>query len=96
MNSVLPNMTMECSLGNEPDPPPEFYFFVNGMLLPNSTDSVTDMLQMQISNDNILQLNETAILSLFNMDTESIIVTCIVSNTFGIAYASTTITICGM
>ena len=91
MDSVLPNMIMECSLGNEPDPPPEFIFTVERIQLSNSTE----MLQMQMSNDSILQLNETAVLSLFNMDTKSIIVTCVVSNIFGNAHTNTTITICG-
>ena len=53
------------------------------------------MLQTQMSNDSILQLNETALLSLFDLDTESITVTCEVSNTFGVAGINTTITICG-
>ena len=96
MGSVLPNMIMECSLGNKPDPPPEFAFTVERNLLPSSTDSATEMLQMQMSNDSILQLNETTVLSLFNVDTKFIIVTCVVSNTFGSANTSTTITICGM
>ena len=93
MGSVLPNMIMECSLGNEPDPPPEFTFTVE-RVLSNSTEMLQIMRQM--SNDSILQLNETTVLSLFNVDTKSIIVTCVVSNTFGSAYTNTTITICGM
>ena len=93
MDSVLPNVTLECSLGNTPDPPPHFSFTVERILVSNDADS--EMLQMQMSNDNILQLNETALLSLFDLDTKTITVTCEVSNTFGVAGISTTITICG-
>lgn len=90
MDSVLPDMILECLLGNEPDPNPDFTFTVE-RILSNSTE----MLQMQMSKDGILQLNESTILSLFNMDTVSINVTCTVSNAFGSDNAITTITVCG-
>ena len=92
MDSLLPNITLECLLGNEPDPLPVFIFTVERILASNSTE----MLQMQMSNESILQLNETVLLSLFNLDTKSISVTCVVSNIFGNAYNTTNITICGM
>ena len=93
MYSLPPNMSVECSLGNEPDPLPEFTFTVE--LLSNSTNSSTEILQMQISADSILQLNETALLSLFKVDTAFVMITCIVSNSYGSDHAITIITICG-
>ena len=93
VDSILPDMTLECSLSNIPDPPPNFSFTVERILVSNNLDS--EMLQMQMSNESILQLNETALLSLFDLDTKSITVTCEVSNTFGVAGINTIITICG-
>ena len=86
MDTVLPIMTMECSLGNDPDPLPEFSFTVERMLSNNS----------QMSNDGILQLNRATLLSLFNMDTMFITVTCTVSNLFGSTNSTTVITVCGI
>ena len=86
-------MSVECSLGNQPDPAPEFTFTVE--LLSNSTNSSAEMLQMQMSADSILQLDEMALLSLFDVDTASVMVTCIVSNSYGNDSAFTLITICG-
>ncbi len=94
VDSLLPNITLECSLANEPDPPPRFNFTVERTLLNSSS---TEMLQMQTStNDSILQLNETALVSLFSVDTESVTVICVVYNTFGILRVTTSITVCGM
>jgi hypothetical protein len=93
VDSLLPNITLECSLANEPDPLPRFNFTVERTLLNSSS---TEMLQMQTSTDSILQLNETALLSLFIADTESITVTCVAYNTFGNPRVATSITICGM
>ena len=91
MDTVLPNMTMECSLGNDPDPPPEFSFTVERML---SNDS--EVLHSQMSDDSILQLNGTTLISLFNMDTMFITVTCNVSNLIGSTDSTTVITVCGI
>ena len=91
MDTVLPIMTMECSLGNDPDPLPEFSFTVERMLSNNS-----EVLHSQISNDHILQLKGTTLLSLFNMDTMFITVTCNVSNLFGSNDNTTVITVCGI
>ena len=55
-----------------------------------------EMLQMQTSTDDVLQLNETTLQSLFSADTESIVVTCVVYNTFGNLSVATNITVCGM
>ena len=93
MDSLLPNIALECSLSNEPDPLPRFNFTVERTLLNSSS---MEMLQMQTSNDSVLQLNETTLLSLFSADTESITVTCVVYNTFGNFNDSTSIIICGM
>ena len=93
MDTVLPIMTMECSLGNDPDPLPEFSFTVEKML---SNDSEVLHSQMSIANDSILQLNGTTLLSLFNMDTMFITVTCNVTNLFGSTNSTTVITVCGI
>ena len=53
------------------------------------------MLQIQMSADSILQLDEMALLSLFDVDTAFVMVTCIVSNGYGNDSAITLITICG-
>ena len=92
MDSVLPSMSMECLVGNEPDPLPEFFFTVERMLVSNSTK----MLQRQMSNESILLLHETVVLSLFNEDTVSISVTCTAYNGFGNDSDTTIITICGI
>ena len=89
MDALLSDVVLECSLGNEPDPPPNFSFTVQ-------TSRSTEILQEQRSNESILLLNETALLSLFSADTESITVTCVVSNVFGMVRISTSITVCGM
>ena len=99
MDSVWPNMTLECLLAadNEPDPLPDFSFRVERILVSSSTGFETQQIHMQMPiNDSILQLNETDLLSLFDVDTESINVTCIVSNTFGSDMATTVITVCGI
>ena len=93
MDSLLPNIALECLLSNEPDPLPRFNFTVERTLLNSSS---MEMLQMQTSNDSVLQLNETTLLSLFSANTESIVVTCVVYNTFGNFRVATNITVCGM
>ena len=99
MDLVWPNMTLECLLAadNEPDPLPDFSFRVERILVSSSTGFETQQIHMQMPiNDSILQLNETDLLSLFDVDTESINITCIVSNTFGSDMATTVITVCGI
>ena len=93
-DSLSPNITLECSLPNEPDPPPQFNFTVERTLLNSSS---TEILQMQASLDSILKWNETVLQSLFSADTESITIICAVYNSFGgIFLVATSITICGM
>ena len=92
MDSVLPSMTMKCLVGNEPDPLPEFSFTVERMLVSNDTK----MLHRQMSNESILLLRETTVLSLFNEDTVSVSVTCTAYNSFGNDTATTIITVCGI
>ena len=92
MDTLLSGVILECSLGNEPDPPPNFSFTVQRILASRRTE----ILQEQRSTDSILLLNKTVLVSLFSADTESITVTCIVSNIFGIAGIFTSITVCGM
>ena len=91
MDSLLPNIALNCSLSNEPNPPPRFNFTVERISLNISS---MEMLQMQTSTD--IELNETTLLSLFSADTESIVVTCVVYNTFGMHRVATNITVCGM
>ena len=91
MDSLLPSMTLECLLGNEPDPDTQFVFDIVRIPLNYSTA----VYQILGSDDGVLQLNKTALLPLFNMDTESIIVTCRVYNYIGTARMETIITICG-
>ena len=93
MDSLLPDIALDCSLSNKPDPLPHFNFTVERISLNFSS---MEMLQMQTSTDSVLQLNETTLLSLFSADTESITITCVVYNTFGILRVATNITICGM
>ena len=96
MDSVLFNITLECSLGNEPDPLPEISFRVDieRMLHPSYPPALL-VLQFQLSSDSILQLDESALLSLFNMDTFYIRVSCTASNSFGSDFAITRISVCG-
>ena len=93
MDSLLPNIALKCSLSNEPDPPPRFSFTVERISLNFSS---MEMLQMQTSTDDVLRLNETTLLSLFSADTQSVVVTCVVYNTFGSPKVATNITVCGM
>ena len=93
MDSLLPNIALECSLSNEPDPLPRFNFTVERISLNFSS---MEMLQMQTSTDSVLQLNETTLLSLFSANTEAIVVTCVVYNTFGNLSVATNITVCGI
>ena len=92
VNSLLLNITLECSLANEPDLLPEFDFIVERTLL-NSSRLSMETLQMQTSSDSILKLNKTALLSLFIANTKFITIECVVDNVFGVA---TNITVCGM
>ena len=92
-DSLLPNITLECSLANEPDPPPKFDFIVRRTLFNSSS---TETLQMRMSPDSVLKLNETVLQSLFSADTGSITINCVVDNIFGILHVATSITICGM
>ena len=93
MDSLLPNIALECSLSNEPDPLPRFNFTIERISLNFSN---MEMLQMQTSTDSVLQLNEIMLQWLFSADTESIVVTCVVYNTFGNLSVATNITVCGM
>ena len=93
MDSLLPTITLECSLSNEPDPLPRFNFTVERISLNFSS---MEILQMQTSTDSVLQLNEIMLQSLFNADTESIVIICVVYNTFGILRVATNIIVCGI
>ena len=92
-DSLLPNITLECSLANEPVPPPEFNFTIERTLLNSSS---TEMLWMQMSTESILKLNETALRSPFSAGTVSITILCVVHNIFGSCHSATSITNCGM
>ena len=100
VDSLLPSasITLECLLGNEPDPLPEFIFTIETSEFTFATENQTILLGPEIvriptSNDSILQLSAMEIQSLF-MDT-SFIVSCMASNSFGSDIATTFITICG-
>ena len=95
VDSLLPStsITLECLLGNEPDPLPEFTFLI-ARSHPRVFNSSED-LAMRTSNDSILQLSAMEIQFLF-IDTLYIAtVSCMASNSFGSDNETTFIFICG-
>ena len=87
VDSLLPStsITLECLLGNEPDPLPEFTFII---------DTGPRILRIQTSNNSILQLSAMEMQSLI-MDTFVVVVSCMASNSFGSDAKTTFIFICG-
>ena len=89
---ILPNVILNCLLANIPTPPPDFNLIVERMLVDDSYEIVLS----QMSNDSVLELNETNLASLFQNDTVGITVTCIASNNFGSNVEATSfIRVCG-
>ena len=103
MDSLLPSITLECLLGNEPDPLPEFTFIIEGMfsdpgILNSSESDYNTSMSLLLSKDklSILQL-DAEILQLFILEQtpDEVTVTCTASNSFGNDTNTTLITICG-
>ena len=93
VDSLLPStsITLECLLGNEPYPLPEFTFIIESQ----SVLFGPVIRRISTSNDGILQLSAIDIQFRF-MDTSfTVTVSCMASNSFGSDIATTVIFICG-